>query len=81
MWYAITLVEGLFTNPKDGRKTEILNKKRQQESNDRGLQQQRHNDSESNEEHTANICLTSKEVQDGGTLEYESTDEVDILAL
>ena len=38
-------------------------------------------DNESDEEHNANICLTTKEVQDNQRSEYESTDEVDISAL
>ena len=38
-------------------------------------------DNESDEEHTSNICLTAKKVQDDGRFEYESTNEVDISAL
>jgi len=38
-------------------------------------------DCESDKEHTANICLMAKEVQDDERFKYESTDNVDILAL
>ena len=38
-------------------------------------------DSESDIEHTANIYLMAKEVQDDERFKYESTDNVDILAL
>ena len=38
-------------------------------------------DSKSNEEHTTNICVMAKEVQDDERSEYESTNEVDISAL
>ena len=38
-------------------------------------------ESESDEEHTANICLMAKDVKNDERFEYESTDEVDISAL
>jgi len=38
-------------------------------------------DSKSDEEHTINTYLMAKEEQDDGQSEYESIDEVDILAL
>jgi len=39
------------------------------------------NDSESNEEHAANICLIAKEVQENERPKYESTNKVDISAI